>query len=60
MIYQGEDLGDFYLVSNIGEIKGVKSGKIRTKNLLHSGYYFVSVSLGCRENKKTIRVHKAV
>ena len=60
MIYQGKDLGDFYLVSNTGEIKGVKSGKIRKKNINHQGYYFVSVSLGSREIKPTIRIHRAV
>ena len=34
MIYHGKDLGDFYLVSNTGEIKGVKTGKIRKKILI--------------------------
>lgn len=24
LIYHGKDLGDYYLVSNMGEIKGVK------------------------------------
>ena len=35
MIYHGKDLGDFYLVSNTGEVKGVKTGKIRKKNKNH-------------------------
>ena len=60
LIYQGKDYGDFYLVSNTGEIKGVKTGKIRSKNVNHEGYYFVSGSLGSRESKITFRVHKAV
>lgn len=60
MIYDGIDYGDYYLVSNTGEIKGVKSGKIRSKNINHEGYYFVSVSFGSRENKKTLKVHRAV
>jgi hypothetical protein len=60
MIYHGEDLGDFYLVSNIGDIKGVKTGKIRSKNINHEGYYFVSVSLGSRDIKPCIKVHRAV
>ena len=58
--YRGKDLGDFYLVSNFGEIKGVKTGKIRKKNINHEGYYFVSISLGSREIKKCIKVHIAV
>ena len=60
LIYQGKDYGDFYLVSNTGEIKGVKTGKIRSKNINHEGYYFVSGSLGSRNNKKTFKIHKAV
>ena len=60
LIYQGKDYGDFYLVSNTGEIKGVKTGKIRSKNINHEGYYFVSGSLGSRESKKTFKIHRAV
>lgn len=60
MIYHGKDLGDFYLVSNTGEIKGVKTGKIRKKNINHEGYYFVVISLGSRENKPLIKIHRAV
>ncbi len=45
MIYQGKDLGDYYLVSNTGEIKGVKTGKIRKKNINHEGYYFICVTV---------------
>ena len=60
MIYHGVDLGDYYLVSNTGEIKGVKTGKIRKKNINHKGYYFVCVSLGNRESKPLIKIHRAV
>ena len=60
MIYHGRDLGDFYLISNTGEIKGVKTGKIRKKNINHEGYYFVCVSLGSRQDKPLIKVHRAV
>lgn len=31
LVYQGNDYGDYYLVSNTGEIKGVKTGVIRSK-----------------------------
>lgn len=34
MIYHGKDLGDFYLVSNTGEVKGVKTGKLERKILI--------------------------
>lgn len=60
MIYHGKDLGDYYLVSNSGEIKGVKTNKIRKKNINHEGYYFVCVSLGSRDIKTYIKVHRAV
>lgn len=60
MIYHGEDLGDYYLVSNTGEIKNAKTGKIRKKNINHEGYYFVGVSLGSRKIKPCIKVHRAV
>ena len=60
MIYHGKDLGDYYLVSNNGEIKGVKTGKIRKKNINHEGYYYVCISLGSRKNKPYIKVHRAV
>lgn len=60
MIYHGKDLGDYYLVSNTGEVMGVKTGKVRKKNISHEGYYFISVSLGSRKNKPYIKIHRAV
>lgn len=60
LIYHGKDLGDFYLVSNTGEIKGVKTGKIRKKNINHEGYYFVGISLGSRDDKPCVKIHRAV
>ena len=60
LIYHNEDLGDYYLVSNTGKIKGVKTGRIRKSNINHEGYYIVSISLGSRENKRTIKIHRAV
>jgi len=58
--YHGNDLGDFYEVSNHGELRGVKTGKIRKKNITHEGYYFVVVSLGSRRSQKMLKVHRAV
>lgn len=60
LIYHKKDYGDYYLISNVGEIKGVKTGKIRRKNINHEGYYFVSGSLGSRESKITFKIHRAV
>jgi hypothetical protein len=60
LIYQGKDYGDFYEISNYGEIRNAKTRKIRRKNILKTGYYFVSGSLGSRDNKITFKNHKAV
>lgn len=59
LIYQGKDYGDFYEVSNYGEIRNSKTHKIRKKNVSKTGYYFVSGSLGSRNNKITFKNHKA-
>jgi len=60
MIYQGKDLGDYYLISDEGNIKNAKTGKIRKLSKVGTGYTGCTLSLGSRKNKKVIRVHKAV
>lgn len=60
LLYRGEDLGDYYEVSDTGEIRNSKTKYVRRKNINHEGYYFVSISLGSRENKRTIKIHIAV
>lgn len=60
MIYQGEDYGDYYLVSNNGNVKNAKTGKIRKPVIGTTGYYIFSATFGSRKTKKTIRVHRAV
>ena len=60
LIYHNEDLGDYYLVSNTGEVKSVKTGRIRKQNINPKGYYFINISLGSRESKISIKVHRAV
>ena len=60
MIYHGENLGNFYLVSNTGEIMNSRTGAIRKKNINHEGYYFVTISLGSRSKKLTVKNHRAV
>lgn len=60
LIYQDKDYGDFYEVSNLGNIRNSKTKFLRNQNLLKTGYYFVNGSLGCKEKKITFRVHKAV
>ena len=60
MIYNGVDYGDYYLVSNLGRIKGVKSQRIRRQILNPNGYLVVGVSFGSRDLQATIKVHRVV
>ena len=60
LIYHGIDYGDYYEVSNLGEIRNAKTKKLRKKNVLTTGYYYINVSLGGRDKKKIIKVHRAV
>ena len=60
LIYQGKDYGDFYEVSNYGNIRNSKTHKVRRNNIMKTGYYFVNGSLGSRDIKITFRIHKAV
>lgn len=60
LIYQGNDYGDFYEVSNLGDIRNAKTKRVRKKNVLKTGYYFVTGSLGSRDKKITFKIHKAV
>ena len=47
-------------ISNYGRLKNVHSQHIYKPNVLNSGYYSVRTSLGNRENKIHILIHKAV
>ena len=60
LIYHGKDLGDWYEVSNIGNIRNSRTHRIRKLNVLPKGYAFVGVSIGSRNVKPCIKVHRAV
>ena len=60
LIYHGEDYGDWYEVSNIGNIRNARTHRVRKLNVLQKGYAFVGVSLGSRDNKPMFKVHRAV
>lgn len=59
LIYQGNDYGDFYEVSNYGNIRNSKTHRVRRNNINKEGYYFVGCSLGSRDRKITFKNHKA-
>lgn len=60
LIYNCEDYGDFYLVSNLGRIKNVKTGYIRKNTVTSKGYYHVFLTFGSNNANKTISIHRAV
>ena len=55
-----EEYASNFLISDLGEIKNIKTDHIYKPEILSSGYYSVKVSLGSRHNKKHIIIHKAV
>lgn len=60
LIYGGEDYSEWIEISNLGRVRNPKTRTIRKQNLLRTGYYFVSFSMGSRKKKKTFRVHKGL
>lgn len=60
MIYKGRDLGNYYLISNHGEIKSIKTNHIRKLSFSDRGYLICVISLGSRSKKICARVHRAV
>lgn len=61
LIYNGEDYGDYYLVSNLGKIKNVKTDYI-LKNYTDekNPYYKVKLHIDYIDKIVTIKVHRAV
>ena len=59
LIYHGKDFGDMYEVSSNGEIRNVKTGKLRKVHKNHQGYLYCVVSRG-RKHRYAIKVHRAV
>ena len=61
LIYNGIDLTDRFLISNIGNIYSIRSRKLLKQTLnISTGYYGVCVSFGSRQKKKLIKTHIAV
>lgn len=60
LIYNGIDYGDWYEVSNLGEIRNSNTHKVRRQTISKKGYCLVSGSVGSRADRPTFRVHRAV
>lgn len=60
LIYDGVDLGDFYEISNLGNVRNAKRKKLLKTRKTSKGYLQCAVTLGGKKNFKTFKVHKAV
>jgi hypothetical protein len=60
VIYQGKDLSQYYEVSNKGHLRNTKTKYIVKLHKIKTGYLTYSGSLGSRNSKKIIRIHKCV
>lgn len=49
-----------YQVSNLGNFRNKVNNRLLKQRVSETGYYVICISLGSRNNKKTIRVHKAI
>ena len=54
------DKYNHYLISSEGKLKNIKTNYILKPNILKSGYYSIRISLGNRNQKIHIILHKAV
>lgn len=60
LFYRGMDLTDRFLISNYGELYSLKSNKILKQNITKTGYFSVTISIGSRKDKISLKIHKAV
>ena len=60
LIYQANDYSSMFEISNEGNLRNIKTKKQYKIQLLKSGYSGVCVSLGSRNSKKLIKIHRAV
>ena len=59
LIYQGIQYDNFEVSTN-GKLRNVKTGTIYKTTILPTGYEAICISLGSRNQKKSIRIHRAV
>lgn len=60
LIYNFEDLSDFYEISNLGNLRNSRTKKVLKLNKNHNGYLNYVATLGSREKIKAITIHRAV
>lgn len=59
LIYRGHDYGDSFEISNDGQLRNIRTGKLRKLNINKRGYYDCVISQG-RGHKPCIKIHRAV
>lgn len=60
LVYNNEDYGDYYEISNMGQIRNANNKKIIKQTVNHNGYYVYTGTLGRTRNYKCFRIHRAV
>jgi len=58
MIYQGEDLGDYYEVSDLGNIRNAKTKRVIKTHKNPKGYLIYAGSI--KKKSRAFRIHKAI
>lgn len=60
LIYQGKDYSNRLEVSNLGNLRNIKTGHMYKLHINKNGYFQCCISLGSRDSKMIFKVHKAV
>ena len=60
IIYNGEDISDFYEISNFGKIRNSRTKRVLKQNINQHGYKLYVGTLGSRSKTKGIIIHRAV
>ena len=60
LIYNNKDYGNFYEVSNYGNIRNSRTKHVAKQTINYNGYSVYCGSLGSRSKKKLFRINRAV
>lgn len=60
LIYGNIDLSERMEISNTGKLRNIETKREYRTFISKSGYEVVNISLGCREKRKLLRIHRAV
>ncbi|MER2010421.1 MAG: HNH endonuclease [Psychrobacillus sp.] len=60
LIYGDLDLSNRFEISNFGRLKSIKSNNILKTRIDANGYEVICISLGQRDKKKILKIHRCV